>query len=291
MKRIFFLCSLLLVAGLTASAQSRYVMPEGMVDTADGMAYNLPQSPLAIDLVVEKEEVKAGPYARYALKCLGLRAPFSDKTSWRIVGADIALLAQEELVAKGLPLPTEQVGDLASMLPMDRIDLLQPTEEEAAMQAAKRIFQLRRTRLELISGEVGEHVFGEGLKSALEEINRQEQALLSLFFGTKTKRVETCRLTLIPEGNKKQYILCRFSEQEGLLPSTDLSGEIVMLDITPQSPYSVEEAPVKSTTIVPCRVAAPCNCSVQTAGRELVQRTLPLFEYGHTVQVLLPRKR
>ena len=291
MKRIFLLSGLLFVVGLTASAQSRYVMVEGMTDTADGLHYNLPQTTLVIDLEVEEERVLAGPYARYALKCLGVRAPFADKTSWRLVRADLSLQGEVELLAKPLPMAEEMPGEVASLLPIDRIELLQPAEEEAAMQAAKRLFQLRRTRLELVSGEVGEHVFGKGLKSALEEIDRQEQALMELFLGKRVKRIEHHRLTLSPEADKKQYILCRFSEQEGVLHSTDLSGDIVMLDITPHEPYAVEEAPAKSTTIVACRVAAPCLCSVQTAGRELARRTLPLYEYGRTVQVLLPRKR
>lgn len=296
MKRIFLLCSLLVMVGLNGSAQSRYVMLEGLVDTSAGMVYNQPQSTLVIDLSVEREQVVAGPYARYALKYLGARAPFSDKSSWRLKGAEIALLDEQELFAA--PLAEDQLqrinpvaeGATFSELSADHIDLLHPADEEAAMLAAKRIFQLRRTRLELISGEVGEHVFGQGLDSALKEIGRQEQALVELFLGKRTLTVEHHRLYLTPQSNKKQYILCRFSAQSGLLPSSDLSGEIVLLDITPGAPYAVQEAPEKSSSVVACRVAAPCGCSVQMAGEELVVRTLPLFEYGRTVRVLSPRK-
>lgn len=269
-------------------------MLEGLVETSEGATYNLAQNTLAIDLVVTKEQVIAGPYARYALKCLGLRAPFADKTTRQLTRAEIALLDEEDFLAKPQS-PAVNSLDLSETafpeLPIDRIDLVQPTDEEAAVQAAKRIFQLRRTRLELISGEVGEHVFGEGLKSALEEIDRQEKALLELFLGKRICTEEKHRLTLIPQAEKKQYILCRFSEQDGVLPSTDLSGEIVLLDIAPSAPYAVEEAPEKSTAVAECRVAAPCNCSLRLSGRELATRTLPLFAYGRTVLVPLSRKR
>lgn len=291
MKRIILICSLLL-AGLNLSAQSRYVMLEGLVETPAGLTYNLPQSTLCIDLEVESEQIIAGPYARYALKCLGVRAPFADKTTYTLRAARIALAAQEELCSGAAPsAPSCGAEEPFPALLIDRIDLLQPTDEEAAMQAAKRIFQLRRTRLELISGEVGEHVFGEGLKSALEEIDRQEQALLELFLGKRRCSVEHHRLTLTPQANKKQYILGRFSESEGLLAATDLSGEIILLDIIPGEPYPVQPAPEKSTTVVACRVAAPSLCSVQLSGSELTSCTLPLFEFGRTVQLLLPRKR
>ncbi len=290
MKRIILICSLLL-AGLNLSAQSRHVMLEGLVETPAGLIYNLPQSTLLIDLEVEREQVIAGPYARYALKCLGVRAPFADKTTYSLRAARIALMGEEAPLAPADGAAFCTADEPFPALPIDRIDLLQPTDEEAAMQAAKRIFQLRRTRLELISGEVGEHVFGEGLKSALEEIERQEQALLELFLGKRRCTLEHHRLTLTPQANKKQYILGRFSEQDGLLPSTDLSGEIILLDIVPGEPYAVEEAPEKSTSVVACRVAAPCSCSVQLQGKELTTCILPLFEFGRTVQLLLPRKR
>lgn len=293
MKRLTLLAALL-AASLNLVAQNRVVAVEGLEDTPAGLSYSLPQNCLAIDLVVEHEEVLAGPYARYALKCLGLRAPFSDKSSWRLVRAEVAL-ADDLMQAKELAEPQVVVNpqDVGAFepLPIDRTELIQPTDEEAAMLAAKRIFQLRRSRLELITGEAGEHVFGEGLKSALEEIDRQEQALIDLFLGRRIVRTSTHRILLTPNSEKRQYILSRFSQQSGLLPVSDLAGEIILLEITPSEPYAVEEAPEKSTQFVTCRVAAPSLCSVQSGGRELGSTTLPLFAYGKRVQLQLPKKR
>lgn len=297
MRRFLLLMGCLLGA-MTASAQSRYMMMEGVVTTADGqVAYQQPHTTLAVDLAVEQEIVLAGPYARYALKYLGLRAPFSDKSTHRLVGASVALLDERVYEAKELPEATSEsyryagAEDRFATLALDRQELLQPTEEQAAERAANRIFQLRRSRQDLITGEAGEHVFGEGLKAALEVIDAQEQALLELFLGKRLTKKSYQRFVLTPETEKKQYILCRFSEADGLLAADDLSGEIVLLDITPGSTPYVEPAPEKWTEVACCRVASPSECVVQSGGVVLGVERLPIFEFGQTVVVALPRKK
>lgn len=297
MKRLFLLTICLL--GVSALvAQDRYLMMEGVVMDAQGrVTYQQPHTTLAVDLTVEQEVILAGPYARYALKFLGLRAPFSDKSAYRLISATTALLDESVYEAKPLASASSEEysyageADRFPTLSVDRQELMQPSEEQAAEQAAKRIFQLRRHRQDLITGEAGEHVFGEGLKAALEALDAQEQALLELFLGKRVKRTMQQRFILTPASDKRQYILCRFSEADGILSADDLSGEIVLLEITPgKAPY-VEPAPEKWTEVARCRVAAPSECSVQSGGVELGHQRLPIFEFGESVQVALPRKK
>ena len=65
-----------------------------------------------------------------------------------------------------------------SRLQADKNDMAVLALEDAAREAANTIFSLRRHRIELITGEAGENVFGEGLKAALAEIERLEQSYL-----------------------------------------------------------------------------------------------------------------
>lgn len=296
MKRIFLLGSLLLTAW-TLAAQSRYVAVEGLQEGSEGWSYHAPHTMLAVDLTVERETVTAGPYARYALKYLGLRAPFSDKTLCTLRGAEVALFDDADFAAAPLAAGGSRTlsfdgdgGDFAA-LSVDRIELLQPSAEQAAAQAAERIFSLRRSRLDLITGEAGENVFGEGLKAALAAIDAQEQALLELFLGKRVRTTETRRILIAPRADKRQYIVGRFSETDGLLPESDLSGEIVLLEIAPGEPLAIEEAPIKSTDVVICRVAAPSACSIRTGNTVLTERILPLFEFGKSVRVQMPRRK
>ncbi|HAY31196.1 DUF4831 family protein, partial [Alistipes sp.] len=68
-------------------------------------------------------------------------------------------------------------------VPIDKQSTVEKSAESMAADAANMIFSLRRHRLDLVTGEAGENVFGGGLKAALDEISRLEQEYLALFLG------------------------------------------------------------------------------------------------------------
>ena len=45
------------------------------------------------------------------------------------------------------------------------------------------------------------------------------------------------------------------------------------------------------TNVVACRVADPSVCTVIAGGREYARAVLPLFEFGRTINVALPRRK
>lgn len=51
---------------------------------------------------------------------------------------------------------------------VDRRSTVEQNPESAALDAANMIYMLRKKRMELVTGDAGEHVFGEGLKAALD---------------------------------------------------------------------------------------------------------------------------
>ena len=288
----------LLCCGAAATAQNPYIALEGAAESAAGIAVSMPRSVLAVDLSVECSTVLCGPYARYAQKYLGVRAPLTDKTTWSIAGARIALAGDD---AFGAAAPAADASRVVSHAASDEaFAALQPDKtsatvyslEDVARMAAEQIFSLRRHRLELITGEAGENVFGEGLNAALAEIERLEQSYLELFLGKRIVSTETRRYVVCPQADKKQYIVCRFSPAAGLLPDTDLSGDIVLLQIEPSGVAKSDlEAGPKETQVVACRVADPSTCIVVSGGREYARAVLPVFEFGRTINVALPRRK
>lgn len=289
----------LLVSG-AAAAQTPYIALQGAAEGPDGIVVSNPRTILAVDVTVEQDMTLCGPYARYAQKFLGVRAPLNDKTVWELKQAQIALLDGATYLNAAAPAePETRVvshadggGEFARLQP-DKTDMSVPSLEDAARAAAERIFSLRRHRLELITGEAGENVFGEGLNAALREIERQEQRYLELFLGKRVVSTETRRYVVYPQADRKQYIVCRFSPAAGLLPDSDLSGDIVLLQIEPSgAPVAAGiEAPAKESSVVKCRVADPSTCTVISGGREYARAVLPLFEFGRTVNVSLPRRK
>lgn len=77
-----------------AAARRRKILHrlQGANETADGIVVSQPRTVLAVDVSVEKDVTLSGPYARYAQKFLGVRAPLTDKTGWAVTGAAVALL-------------------------------------------------------------------------------------------------------------------------------------------------------------------------------------------------------
>lgn len=73
---------------------------------------------------------------------------------------------------------------------------------------------------------------------------------------------------------------------------SDLSGDMVLLQIEPSGNTSnALEASAKETNVVVCRVADPSVCTVIAGGREYARAVLPLFEFGRTINVALPRRK
>ena len=297
MKYGFLALALFLTCG--AVAQNPYISLQGANESAAGVVVSDPRTILAVDITVERDYVLSGPYARYAQKFLGVRAALTDKTTWSIRGASVALLDSENcLRAEPVAPASQRVQSYAASdtefarLQPDKTDLTTPSLEDAARAAAERIYSLRRHRLELITGEAGENVFGEGLAAALAEIDRQEQSYLELFLGKQVLTTQTHRYVVYPQSDKKQYIVCRFSPAAGLLPDSDLSGDIVLLQIEPSgSARSNIEASPKEQNVVQCRVADPATCTVVSNGTEYARAVLPVFEFGRTIRVALPRRK
>ena len=284
------------VAALAASAQSDYIVQTGKIIGEDGVVrFVEPKSTIVVDITVEKRETIVGPFARYAQKYLGVRAPLTEKLSYRIVDAKVALAEGDvcmatDAVAAPTMTVTPQFNDdkgYARLLP-NRTDSRALTADEAARDAANDIFLLRKSRLELITAQAGENVFGGGLEAALREIDKYENANLELFFGREEVSTVSERVTLMPSGDKFNYVLWRFSEKMGLVPATDLSGEIIMLHIEPSGDTSlkyVTEAGEKDKIQVDCRVADFATCVVSCGTEPIAKSVLPLFEYGRSFKV------
>lgn len=297
MKRMLWMLPLLF-AGMTAAAQNQDMARLGTYMDNGEFVVGTAETVLAADITVRCEKIVCGPYARYAQKFLGLRAPLTDKTVYTVADAAIALMPGERYVTAGeLPTSTcrvesyEAQGADFARLQTDRLDMTETDLQTAARNAAAAIFSLRKHRLDLISGEAGENVFGAGLPVALERLDRLEQEYLELFLGRRVVTTETRRFRVTPAEGKLQQIVCRFSPDAGLLPANDLTGDIVLLQYEPQG-MAVDEAGVRPTSsTIPYRIAALTRCSLIAAGQEQAAQVLPVFQFGRTIALQVPRNR
>lgn len=288
MRKLLFVAAMVIASAIysDASAQHLEKMRIGRYKEGDKVIIAEATTTLMVKLVVEYDEFEAGPYARYAQKLLGTRASFVNRAEYRVVGADVALVNNNEHgFTQGFD---KYMGHAVSdrKIQVDRLATSEKSIETAAREAAETIFRLRKARLEMITGEQGEGVFGGGLESALKEIERLESAYLELFYGRRTLSYETRTYILPVNKETPSMTVSRFSVDDGLVAIDDLAGEIIFLNINPSDmeyPASDEKG------VIPFRYANNAEVTVSLGSRELCSRVMPIYEFGETVMIVKPR--
>ncbi len=272
------------LCAVVAVAQSPKMAVEGVVKSANGYEVSVPSTTICVEMLVQSEQVTSGPYARYAQKYLGVRAPLTDKVRYSILSANIF---DAELVDQKA---SSVINSSESVTPSIAIDARESGVlplEEAAQKAAATIFSLRKTYTEYLTGMMGDNVYGEGLEAVLSNIKKMEQEYLKLFLGESVITKTTCRFMITPTSGEKQFVVARFTEEDGILPISDLSGEAISLQIDPGVAQSaLPVASDKDRVVVTCRVAAPSVCTLLNMDVELSQVVIPIYQYGSRVQVV-----
>lgn len=296
MKRIISLMSLAVLACGAATAQNTpYKAVVGTyVDASGALAVSDPSTSVAVDLIVEKEQTVVGPYARYAQKFLNMRGSLVDKTVYSLKGVKLAVTGGEDVIADAVPAAevteTSYMGsasEFAKVLP-DRMSATAVSEEEAAANAAQAIFSIRKHRMDLITGEAGENVFGAGLKDALAALDAAEQEYLELFFGKRVVTTSVERVVIPMIEGVQSYAVARISSSAGVIATDAKDGDAVTLEVAPSGRArlsSIVEADPKSKTAVKVRVADPSTCTVKVGDKVLTSAVLPLFEMGRTAYI------
>lgn len=296
MKRIISLMSLAVLACGAATAQNTpYKAVVGTyIDASGALAVSDPSTSVAVDLIVEKEQTVVGPYARYAQKFLNMRGSLVDKTVYSLKGVKLAVTGGEDVIADAVPAAevteTSYMGsasEFAKVLP-DRMSATAVSEEEAAANAAQAIFSIRKHRMDLITGEAGENVFGAGLKDALAALDAAEQEYLELFFGKRVVTTSVERVVVPMVEGVQSYAVARISSSAGVVAADAKDGDAVTLEVAPSGRVrlsSIVEADPKSKTAVKVRVADPSTCTVKVGDKVLTSAVLPLFEMGRTAYI------
>ena len=241
---------------------------------------------LAVDLTVECEEFEAGPYARYAQKFLSKRASLISYTSYDIVAADVAVAAAADYYAHVAPATCSEEVRPGDVIAVDRSSTEEQSTENAAREAAERLYALRTTRQDIILGEYGDGVYGAGLEAALREIDRLEREYTALFFGTRTVTTTHHRIALQVSAESPNSVIARFNSEEGLLDKDNVAGDIIMVTITP-SDMSYPAGDAKGQ--VAYRYANNATVVVSYACVPLTKRVLPIYEFGKTIYYTMPR--
>lgn len=139
-----------------------------------------------------------------------------------------AVQLPEAVEAAPTPLETEAARQAVTA------DMTRSTSlAKKAELAAARIFELREQRNELISGNSDNMPADAGaLTVALKNLDAQEAALTAMFGGTEKVYTRVSTFTVKPGAHPvTDTLVARVSPLEGVVASTDLSGEPLLLSV------------------------------------------------------------
>ena len=320
MKRKLFIPLVCCALPLLSVAQDMVkLVPDKFNEYA--LNYYLPYTVADIEFVATKTVCKAGPYYKYAKKYLGVTDIVTeDSETWAIervcmVPRGIADTENRyQLTFKSGQTPyiyvnpdgliysinaEPEIADL-SCPPVapdepDSIEVSKVFSEELLMSgsiakmaevAAKQIYRIRESRLDLLTGDVDKMpADGDSFKLIIAQLDAQEAALTALFLGTKSvervvKRVEYC-----PEDDVESEILFRFSDFLGFVDADDLSGAPVSISVTvtEKGEYPVDnkgnivELPKKALAYT---IPGKAVIAISYDGRTYVEEELPIAQLG-----------
>lgn len=175
-------------------------------------------------------------------------------------------------------------------VPVEQKQVVEKSTEKKAEEVAASIFNLRRKRTEIITGDTDAIFNGEALGAAIEEINRLEQEYLSLFFGITETSIQKMSFDVVPQaGNDKHiYVAFRISETQGLLPASNISGRPIILELildegarstTVQQAVAASAGRSKGQMIY-YRVPATVTARILDGQQTLLQTRVPVYQLG-----------
>jgi len=256
-----------------ASAQTSQKVSAGKANEY-GLVYTLPSTAFDIYLEAELTEEHPGEFYNYARRHLGINdAITADTRSARLLSATIVprgvadnnerWLAQFKngtsayitLTPDNIPLGINAEGSADANtvgIPAPRDAAPSPPETPAARQAvtqdmarsasaskraelaAQRIFELRETRSDILSGQADNPpADGNAMKLVLDNLAAQEAALTAMFAGVTTTRTVVEKVSFAPDSTDATgIVIARLSAVDGIIGSDNLAGAPVTLDFT-----------------------------------------------------------
>lgn len=289
-----------------------------------GLIYSLPLTQIEIDALVTKTVAKAGPFYKYAERFLGAPATITQDTETYSLDKIVAftqgvpdkeqqflvqfksgstpymVLNKEGII---LSVNAEPAAETKAEIPVAKpksysLDgnnyysvfsedlLLAGSTAKMAEEAAKQLYHIRESRVNLITGEVDQMpADGESYNLIIKQLDQQEQALVALFMGTVETEQYVKKFRITPSGEMNDDIAFRFSAKRGIVGKDDLGGAPVYLSlkITERGQLPVDKKgkpmPLPKNGLVYC-IPGYADFSLTLNGKELVDEKFQIAQFG-----------
>ncbi len=316
------LISLVLILFQTSSAQAVFSLTEG----TPALVYTLPKTELCFEIEVEKTVEKPGVFYLYSQRYLATdRVVLEEKTSYQVRGIRMSTVTVPDLNRRFsiVPVPNSALSHIVvnsqgilcgvnidvdnqkvemkkdaylkssdagvmpkHILPLTQEYMMAGSTAKLAEGAAKQIYSIRESRLNLLTGEM-DHLpaDGDALKLMLNGLDRQEKELTELFIGSVVTETSFHQVTITPDKNQLDDVLFRLSANRGFVQKDDLSGVPYYFIIKPEKIQIQAPDPKAKPIKIGLQTILPAQTMVKVTDgvNAMLEKTLDIPQFGELV--------
>lgn len=213
-------------------------------------------------------------------------AKFADETVWRFPvkseGDFSGKGVSSNLTSEATTLYRNEKKESAyNRVSVQQNMVVEKTLEQKAAETAATILDLRRQRLQIVTGDTDATYSGEAMGAAIGELARLEQEYMTLFVGYSEYQTQQVRFDVVPEAGRENqmYIAFRISDKSGLVPADDMTGRPVVMEIQPQA-FEKVQAKAQKAEVVHYRIPAVCTVKIKNGADLLLQSRVPVYQLG-----------
>ena len=177
------------------------------------------------------------------------------------------------------------------LMPLLEEQFMAGSVAKMAEGAAKQIYRIRETRLNILAGDV-EHVPADGkaMELVLNELDKQEQALVALFVGKTQVTHHTHAVRYVPGESVEKEVVCRLSAHNGIVDKNDLSGEPLYLTLAAKKQTLLPAGYIDKNTPLLSQIhynlPGEAQVTLTFKGKQMAEQTVAVAQYGVAVPLV-----
>ncbi len=157
------------------------------------------------------------------------------------------------------------------------------TTEEQAREAATQIFNIRQSRLDVLTGNTDYQPEGAALKLILQSLAAQEEQLMSLFNGAKVESRYIYTFSDLPDKPGMSSVLFYFSDRAGIVNRNTAGAKEVAYQMGSASAPPSINTTQSAKNIVYYRIPQIVEVSVSANKELIVSRQKAIYQLGNIV--------
>ncbi len=177
-------------------------------------------------------------------------------------------------------------------IPVLQRKVLGKTSEEQAREAAAQIFNIRQSRLDVLTGNVDHPADGAAFKLILQALDAQEEQLLTLFCGAKIESRQVNTFSILPEKPGTTAALFYFSDRAGVVNKNTAGAKEVWYEVGKLTVPASETPDQQEFNVIHYRIPQVTEISAGIDKTVLISEQKTIYQFGNMVSfpLIAPKK-